>query len=160
MAGTTDIHAQIVANLVAIVRPVLRGTACRGYANDIKVVTPYPSVRYPDFIVTCDERDAQDRLIKAHPKLIVEVLSPSTANTDLGDKLDEYQTINELQEYVLIDSRKRSVRIFRRNGEKLETGLPLLTGSVQFQSLRLTSALDDLYEDVDFGVVSERAAIE
>ena len=74
----------------------------------MKVVTTYPGSRYPDVIVTCDQRDANDRMTKRHPKLIIEVVPPKTAPVDTGDKLDEYQTIADLEEYVLIDSRKSS----------------------------------------------------
>jgi Uma2 family endonuclease len=150
MAGATDDHGQIIMNLSAIVRPSLRGGPCRAYANDMKVVAPFPASRYPDFIVTCDERDSKDKLKKKHPKLIIEVLSASTEAVDKGDKLDEYQTIAELQEYALIDSRRPYVRIYRRNGEKLETAPPTTTGPVTLESLNLTLSFADVYEDVQF----------
>jgi Uma2 family endonuclease len=151
MAGATDDHNTIVANLIAIVRPTLRGSACRTYANDMKVATSYPGSRYPDFLVTCDPRDARDALTKRYPKLIVEVLSQSTAEIDATDKLDEYQTILELEEYVLIDSRKRSIRIYRRNGNDLSTGPAVISGNVSLRSLgEMVISLDDIYEDVDF----------
>lgn len=155
MAGATDDHSQIVANLIAIIRPALRGSTCRVYPQDMKVVTTYPGSRYPDVIVTCDERDANDRLTKRHPKLIIEVVSPKTAPVDTGDKLDEYQTIAELEEYVLIDSRKSSVRIYRRNGDKLETAQATITGSIELRSLGLTISLSDVYEDVGFERVQD-----
>jgi Uma2 family endonuclease len=116
----------------------------------LKVVAPFPASRYPDLLVTCDERDFEDKLKKNHPKLIIEVLSASTEAVDKGDKLDEYQTIAELQEYVLIDSRKPYVRIFRRNGEKLETSLPTTTGPITLESLKLALTFEEIYEDVDF----------
>jgi Uma2 family endonuclease len=47
MGGATDDHGQIITNLIAIIRPVLRGSACRAYANDIKVATDFPGSRYP-----------------------------------------------------------------------------------------------------------------
>ena len=150
MAGASDDHGQIVLNLSAIIRPALRGTQCRAYPLDMKLVTTYPASRYPDLLVTCDARDARERLIKRHPKLIIEVLSPGTASVDTGDKLDEYQTIPELEEYVLIDSRKPSVRIFRRDGDTLKTDPATITGSIELRSLGLTVALADIYEDVDF----------
>jgi Uma2 family endonuclease len=150
MAGATDDHGQIVTNLIAIIPPVLRGSACRAYANDIKVVTTYPGSRYPDVLVTCDKRDAADRLVKRFPKLIIEVLSDSTAAIDANEKLDEYQTIGELEEYVLVDSRRISVRVYRRNGEKLETGPATVSGTVELRSLDLSIALADIYEDVSF----------
>ncbi len=150
MAGATDDHGQIVLNLSAIVRPALRGTPCRAYPLDMKVVTTYPASRYPDLLVTCDERDAHERTIKRHPKLIIEVLSAGTASVDTGDKLDEYQTIPELEEYVLIDSRKPSVRIYRREGDTLRTDPATITGTIELRSIGLILSLSDIYEDVDF----------
>ena len=157
MAGATDDHGQIVLNLSAIVRPKLRGTGCRAYPLDMKVVTTYPGARYPDFLVTCDRRDVEDRLVKRHPKLIIEILSHGTASVDTGDKLDEYQTIPELEEYVLIDSRKSSVRIYRREGATLVTEPVTVTGSVELRSLGLTLSLAEIYEDVDFERARDRS---
>jgi Uma2 family endonuclease len=150
LAGATDNHGQIIMNLSAIIRPALRGSRCRGYSNDMMVVAPFPASRYPDMLVTCDERDFEDRLIKKHPKLIIEVLSASTEAIDKGDKLDEYQTIAELQEYVLIDSRKPYARIFRRSGEKFETSPATITGPITLESLSLTLTFAEIYEDVTF----------
>ncbi len=150
MAGATDDHGQIVANLISLIRPQLRGSACRVYPQDMKVVTDFPGSRYPDIVVTCDARDAKDKLIKRHPKLIIEVLSKTTAAVDTDDKLDEYETIAELEEYVLIDSRKPSVRIYRRNGRKLETEPAAVAGCIELRSISLTISFEDIYEDVDF----------
>jgi Uma2 family endonuclease len=157
MAGASDDHGQIIMNLSAIIRPALRGSRCRAYANDMKVVAPFPAARYPDMLVTFDQRDSEDKLKKMHPKLIIEVLSSSTEAVDKGDKLDEYQTIAELQEYVLIDSRKPYVRIYRRNGEKLETAPPANHGRITLESLNLILAFEEIYEDVEFEPM--RAAI-
>jgi Uma2 family endonuclease len=148
MAGAGDDHNQIVANLIGIIRPQLRGTDCRVYANDMMLLTS--SARYPDLLVTCDARDARERLRKRYPKLVIEVLSESTAAVDANEKLDEYQAIETLEEYVLIDSRKPSIRIFRRNGATLETGPALISGDVTFRSLDVTVPIESIYEDVDF----------
>ncbi len=150
MAGATDDHNQIVGNLVAIIRPTLRGGPCRVYANDMMLVTDYPGSRYPDILVTCDGRDAEQPRKKRHPKLIIEVLSESTAGVDASDKLDEYQTICELEEYALVDSRKLSVRIYRRSADNFETGPAVISGDVRLLSLDLAIPLSTIYEDVDF----------
>jgi Uma2 family endonuclease len=154
MAGATDEHNQIVANLMAIIRPTLRGGPCRVYASDMRLLTDYPGSRYPDMLVTCDSRDALQRRNKRNPKLIIEVLSQTTAAVDASDKLDEYQTIQALEEYVLVDSRKPSVRIYRRSGELLETGPAIISGDVYLVSLDLTISLHAVYEDVDFARVA------
>jgi Uma2 family endonuclease len=116
----------------------------------MKVVTDFPGSRYADILVTFDARDAKDKLIKRHPKLIIEVVSQATAAVDTNDKLDEYETIAELEECVLIDSRKPSVRIYRRNGPKLETDPATVAGSIELRSIGLTISLEDIYEDVEF----------
>ena len=150
VAGATDDHSQVVANLMAIVRPALRGGPCRVYANDMMLVTDFPGSRYPDLMVTCDGRDAVQRRQKRYPSLIIEVLSQSTAGVDASEKLDEYQTIETLDEYVLVDSRKPSIRIYRRSGELFETSPATISGDVRLASLNLTLPLPAVYEDVDF----------
>ncbi len=52
--------------------------------------------------MTCDPRDREDRYLKRYPKLIVEVLSPSTQAFDSGEKFNDYQKLETLEEYVLI----------------------------------------------------------
>jgi Uma2 family endonuclease len=78
-------------------------------------------------------------LVKRHPKLIAEVLSASTAQIDTAEKLDEYQTIPELEEYVLIDSRRRSIRIYRRKGALFETAPVYTAGHVDLARSPLRS---------------------
>ncbi|MGH7728921.1 MAG: Uma2 family endonuclease [Vulcanimicrobiaceae bacterium] len=150
MVGATDAHQQIIVNLAALIRPRLRGTPSRIYTNDIKVLPPNTSTsRYPDLLVTCEPRDLEDALIKRHPKLIIEVLSKRTERTGLVDKLDEYRGIAELEEYVLIDSRRIAARGYRRSGEDWvlhEYSSPDET--VRFSSLGLDLSLEHIYEDV------------
>lgn len=159
LAGATDAHNTIVANLVAVIRPTLRGSRCRVYANDMKVVTSYPGSRYPDVLVTCDARDADDALTKRYPKIIVEVLSEATAEIDATDKLDEYQTIAQLEEYVLIDSRKPAVRLYRRAETGFITGPAVVSGNVVLHSLgAMIVSLGDIYEDVDLERAEKRVS--
>jgi Uma2 family endonuclease len=152
MAGTTDDHNEIVSNLLALIRPTLRNGPCRTYHGDVRLIveTFGARARYPDLMVTCDKRDARDRRNKRHPKLIVEVLSDSTESVDLGEKQDEYRTIPELEEYVVVDSRRPLVRVYRRNGAFLEVEPIARAGTVTFRSIGLTIAFDDLYESTSF----------
>jgi Uma2 family endonuclease len=72
---------------------------------------------YPDVMVTCDERDRENTQQKKFPYLIVEVLSDSTEAFDRGDKFADYQLLETLQEYVLINVKRQRVDCFRRNSE-------------------------------------------
>jgi Uma2 family endonuclease len=61
---------------------------------------------YPDVTVVCGgpEFDREDRKQQTviNPSVIVEVLSPSTANYDCGEKLTHDQLIASLEEVVLV----------------------------------------------------------
>ena len=60
---------------------------------------------YPDLLVTCDPND-NEKYFKTNPNLIVEVLSDSTQTTDRREKRINYQTIDSLQEYVLVSQNR------------------------------------------------------
>lgn len=45
----------------------------------------------------------------------MEVLSDSTEAYDRGDKYECYQTLDSLQEYVLVSSKKKKVEVLSRN---------------------------------------------
>jgi len=55
-------------------------------------------------------------LFETAPKLIVEVLSPKTAASDDGEKRINYQTLDSLSEYLLLDPKTHEAILYRRNG--------------------------------------------
>lgn len=143
-AGGTLGHSALAAGLIARIQPHVR--PCRTHASDALIVTKR-SARYADVLVTCDERDAAGEQTVRYPKLIIEVLSESTAAIDRGDKFDEYTTIDSLEEYVLIDSARRWARSYRRSGTAWTTTLPFTSGSIDLPSIELAISLDELYEE-------------
>ncbi|BAY94838.1 MULTISPECIES: Uma2 family endonuclease [unclassified Tolypothrix] len=153
MAGALDSHVTIAGNLFALVRNHVRGSGCRVYIADMKArIESLNRYYYPDVMVTCDERDRETPAYKKFPCLIVEVLSNSTEAFDRGDKFADYQTLESLQEYVLINTKRQRVECFRRN----EQGLWVLQSytdadkSFQLQSIKFEGTMADLYEDVVF----------
>jgi Uma2 family endonuclease len=151
MAGASDAHVTIAGNLFALLRSHVRGTGCRAYISDMKArIEARNRFYYPDVMVTCDPRDQETSDYKRFPQLVVEVLSDSTEAFDRGDKFADYQALESLQEYVLINTRHQRVECFRRN----EAGLWVLqyytleTGKFYLASVGLSATLADLYEDV------------
>ncbi len=69
---------------------------------------------YPDVVVSCDKRDRRATEAIQYPKLIIEVLSPSNAGFDRGDKFKFYRRIPTLEEYVLIDYEKIGIDCYRK----------------------------------------------
>ena len=149
-AGKSKPHVIIMGNVSVLLRNHLRGSGCMPYMADMKVMLDTSNFYYyPDVAVSCDERDknAAEDFIR-YPRLIVEVLSPTTAAFDRGDKFADYRTSESLQEYVLINQERVSVECFRRNAEGLWVLYPYSQGEeVQFASVNFSCAIETLYED-------------
>ena len=94
MAGASARHAAIAANFIAALMTRLRGGPCRPYGSDLAVRTAEVSVRCPDVGVNCSD-DSLDESGEANllgvPRVVFEVLSPSTASNDQITKSAEYR---------------------------------------------------------------------
>ena len=151
MAGATEEHATIALNFASLLRAQVRGGPCRVYIADMKLrVEAADAFFYPDVFVTCDPRDAGESLAKRHPSLICEVLSESTEAYDRGGKFAAYRTLDSLNEYLLIDSRSRSVEVFRRQPDGWLLAPVAPDGQLELMSLGFRCTVDALYEDVVF----------
>jgi Uma2 family endonuclease len=119
MNGAKKPHIIIGSNLVRLLGNHLQNTPCLVLSSDIKVrLQEANCYYYPDVAVTCDERDTgstEDFIL--YPSLVIEVLSPSTAAFDRGNKFADYQTASSLQEYVLITQSAIKIECFRVNAE-------------------------------------------
>lgn len=118
MAGGTPEHAAIAANVIAALHRQLAGDSkCRVFSSDLRVrVRETGLTTYPDVTVVCGarEHDPEDANTVVNPTLIVEVLSPSTAAYDRGEKLSHYQKVPSLREVVLVDHAARRIEVARR----------------------------------------------
>ena len=153
MAGASDAHVTISLNLASALRSYLRGSGCRVYMSDMKAhIETANTFYYPDVMVTCDTRDKALPNHKKYPCLIVEVLSESTEAFDRGDKFANYQQLQTLQEYVLINQKRQRLECFRRNAEGLWVLHTYTQGSeVHLASIDFCTSIDSFYEDVTFG---------
>jgi Uncharacterized protein conserved in cyanobacteria len=155
MAGASDRHVKVTLNAALLIKQQLRGSGCSTYIADMKVrIEADDTFFYPDVMVTCEPSDqlAERDYAKHHPKLIVEVLSPSTEDKDRGSKFISYRKLDSLEEYLLIDPRKYYVELFRRQNED-EWVLMTRSGaeaSLTLNSIGLTCCLADFYDDVRF----------
>lgn len=151
MAGAEDGHVTAAGNIYVALRHHLKGSPCRAYMSDMKLrVESLGSVFYPDVMVTCSASDHQSRLVKTEPILLVEVLSPSTAAYDRGNKFAQYRQLDALREYVLVDVESRRTDVYRKNADGLWVLHPFEPGqAVQLASVDLLLPDADLYAEVD-----------
>ena len=150
LAGGTPAHALIAANLIAEIKPQLRGGPCRVYTSDVKVRLSSSRYVYPDVVVSCDKNDEDpDANALEHPRLIIEILSPGTEAYDRGDKSNYYRACPSIQEYVMVSTQRQLVEVYRRVNGKLWTLYPFETDEiVEFDSIHATIPIAAIYENV------------
>lgn len=148
MTGGTLRHNVISSNIFSLLNSFLRGTPCRAYMGDVKVrIEEVNCFYYPDVLVACGEADDTKVYVES-PVLIVEVLSPSTAQSDRREKLVNYRLLPSLKEYIIVHQRRKRIQVFTKNDtrewcstvvkEKL-TVSSLPKGSIEFD-------VDEIYE--------------
>ena len=113
MAGTTEEHNIVVQNFVLKLATIAREKKCRLVTESVRLRLPFASKRryyYPDVVVSCGAKHDPHMIDEAC--LIVEVLSPSTESTDRIEKLEMYQRMVSLRQYILVEPTKFKVEIY------------------------------------------------
>ncbi|MGL4609098.1 MAG: Uma2 family endonuclease [Trueperaceae bacterium] len=118
MAGADVNHNIIAANISRHLGNAADKTDCRVYQSDMKVRVEEEVFYYPDVIVAC--QDIIDNYYENNPCVIVEILSKSTLRKDAMEKRLAYLALESLQLYLLVDSRKRWIKSYKRVGKKWE----------------------------------------
>ncbi|MDQ3088568.1 MAG: Uma2 family endonuclease [Acidobacteriota bacterium] len=156
MAGASDTHEDIVSNIITELKTRLRGRGCKVYSSNLRVKVPiYPPYRYPDVTAVCGERIFENFLglrVLINPALIVEVLSPSTATFDVGDKFTYYKSIESFTEYLLIDQDKPHVVLYTKQTADawLQREFNDLNDKLYLSSLDCEISVAEIYLDVEF----------
>ena len=153
MAGGTDDHNAISGNIVRVLGNALAAKDCRVYGSDMKIHTGNGNNTFPDVSVACGERryylGRTDVIL--NPVLLVEVLSPSTEGYDRGDKFDHYQSIETLEEYLLVDQDMARVLLYTRQEDHWRfREVKGIGSSVYLSSVNETITLADIYAKIQF----------
>lgn len=162
MAGESPNHGRLCMNLAISLGSQLRGSPCEAFSKDTKVrCGPYQAhtreglYAYPDLVIVCGALRFHDQVqdVLLNPTVILEVLSPSTAAFDRGDKFYLYRTwLPTLQDYVLVAQDRPMVEHYHReDGVRwtLQT-LASLEARLRLESVGCTVPLAEVYERVEF----------
>jgi Uma2 family endonuclease len=134
MVPPIEAHGTIVANVARHIgnrlKPPCRVVVEAGITPADRVDTWYQA----DLVVTCAPAERGARAI-AEPRLIVEVLSPSTAAHDRGVKLADYRKIVLVEQILMVSGEDRQVELWLRTGDGWkvqdligDATIPLVTG--------------------------------
>jgi Uma2 family endonuclease len=150
MVGARKPHGILASNISRLLGNHLEDSPCIVLSSDSKVwLEEADCYYYPDVVVTCDERDLSttDEFVR-FPKLVIEVLSKSTASFDRGDKFADYQTSPTLEEYVLVSQTEPKVECFRKMDAGWVGQTYGVSETVQFASVGLSVAIASIYRKV------------
>ena len=150
MAGAKNRHDDIVVNLIAALRPRLRATSCRAFTGDGSVETYPGQIRRPDAGIDCGRRDP-DGYVAAEPKLVAEVLSPSTRDFDTIEKLAEHKTVASIDTILVVESNAPEVVVWTRHDDAWRRMIAKgIDARIEVPGLALTLPLAEIFEGIEF----------
>jgi Uma2 family endonuclease len=155
MAGGSYRHSLILANLIGELGNALKGKPCRALESNLRVRIPRtPLYTYPDASVICGEPkfDPNDEALETitNPRVVLEVLSPSTEAYDRGEKFARYRQLESLEAYVLISQDVPRVELFlwQSDGTWLFRVFSGMEARVELAGLGIELPLAEIYAGV------------
>lgn len=152
MAGESRRHNRLAFKVARLFENHLENTHCETYFEGIHLQINQRTYYYPDVLVTCEAEKDDDKYIVRFPRLIIEVLSPSTASTDKREKLLAYKMIESVQEYAIVWQDEKRVELHRR-----QDAINWLTffftqdaDEIEFASTNFQTSVAEIYRGIAF----------
>lgn len=162
MAGGTGEHSLIIANLIGEVRNRLKGSPCRVYDSNLRIaVNRRTRYVYPDASVICGpiDYDTVDdaRHTATNPRVIFEVLSPSTEGYDRGEKFRRYLKVPGFEEYVLVSQVVPVIETYTRqpDGSWAFRVFDGIEAVARLRTLEIDLLLSEVFAGVEFPPADE-----
>ena len=159
MSGGTFNHGRIAASVIRRLGNKLAGKPCVVVGSDVRVKVEKSRNRfntYPDVSIACppfrfEEKRSGIKDTLLNPRVLIEVLSPSTEKFDRTAKFDEYKLIESLTDYLLIEQEQIRVEHYHRaeNGLWTVQSYTAPDDSFALIELEITLSLAEIYEGVE-----------
>jgi Uma2 family endonuclease len=121
------------------------------HEQSIRLTTKHDTIhreRIPDVFITCEnEVELIDDILNGTPRVVFEVLSPSTAKIDLTDKMDNYQEAG-VRDYFIVETKKELVYQYdltKDVGYQLPVKIHDKTSTLVIESLGMEIAVADIF---------------
>lgn len=152
MTGATSRHDTVTVNTIILLGNQLRGKPCRPRTSDQSVRT-FRGTRRPDISVECGRPDDRAMAVD-EPRVVIEILSPSTTRYDRFQKLEEYKQHEAIRVILLIDTEQPRATVWRRgeNGWS-HSELEGLEAVIELPEIEAALPLAELYRDLTFEAV-------
>jgi len=131
-------------------------TALRNGDNDCRVIGDGVTVEIdagtddePDMVVTCGGKVNEEGMTAENPVIIVEVLSPSTANIDATAKLDNYFRLQSVRHYLLVSTEAARVMHHRRQDKGTFLTSIHTKGQIDLDPPGIPVNVSEFYQDTE-----------
>lgn len=152
MAGASLPHNRIARNLTISLSEQLSGSGCEALTSDLKVgCLAHHAYYYPDIVILCGPEDLESSHVLLNPKVLMEILSPTTEAFDRGTKFRHYRSIPSLMEYVLIDQENAVIERYYVRQENQAWQLEPVIGldaEMRLSSVKCSVPLRRIYQGV------------
>jgi Uma2 family endonuclease len=150
MAGGTEEHSALAAEVLYQLRNAIGDRPCRVHTSDLRIyVESVGLATFPDCSVICgplEQHDPSPSSTALNPLVLVEVTSDSSEAYDTGFKLEAYRRIPSLRDYIVVSHRERRITVHHResSGAWIST-VAIRGGAVEVGSLGARLVVDDVY---------------
>lgn len=155
MAGGTPNHNEICSNIATEVRVRLRGTSCRQFGSESKLLVNANGLyTYPDGMIVCNkvQTTKDSTQIILNPTVIFEVMSPTSENYDRGEKFRLYRPLKSFKEYILVHQDRAYIEqhIREKDGSWRMYFVEGIDEMLNLRTVDLSISLRQIYEFVDW----------
>ena len=153
MSGGAPKHGAIAINVSTLLSNALSGN-CRVFNSDVKIyISSISKGLYPDVSVACRPIEQMQEVNGiTNPVLLVEVLSPSTADHDRAAKFRHYSRLASFREYVLIEQETWTVETRYRSSADTPWEMDWFEGEsteLILRSLNIKLPMSEIYRETD-----------
>lgn len=150
MTGASMQHDRATVNIIISLGNQLRGKACRPTTADVAIRTSIKGLRRPDVMVECAPL-TRDTYEAREPRLVVEVLSPSTTSIDQTRKVEEYKRHPTLAYILLVETLEPQALLYLRTSGTWEIeSFEGIDAIIALPAIGAELALADVYDGLTF----------
>jgi Uma2 family endonuclease len=151
MTNPSETHEQIAANIGAPLKLAMDARGCRTYQGGMRVQRSDDQrdtdKTRSDVVVRCGALGTKNYI--TDPLVVIEVLSPSTIDTDRGPKLDFYKSLPTVRHIALVYQDQMRVEHYRRGEQGFELDVLKRPDEVlHFEAIEFRIDLARIYFDV------------
>ncbi|SET82275.1 Uma2 family endonuclease [Hymenobacter actinosclerus] len=159
MAGATALHNELCYSCTAALKGAARKQGCKVFSENVQLaVADGRFYTYPDVMATCHDEDVLAERTMRNPVLLIEVLSPSTADYDRVWKRFRYQQLPSLRHYLLVSQQYQAVDWYHRASDTADWQHQVLTmpdEAAEIPELATRLLLADIYADLGVPLVTD-----